>query len=591
MKSGLRRFLDKGKPPIKLSRTDANRNHMFNLSVGKGNIESYLRTYHRSGTVQSIVSLLSQSAATPEWHLYKKAPRDARVRYTTTDRGSDERVEVVQHAALQLLQCPNDFQTRFEFFESSQQYMELAGEFFWVLDYHGATFPTSMWLLRPDRMEPVPSLEGILSGWIYTDPDGVRMPLKASEVIHEKIPDPLDPFRGAGPVSAIMPNIEQQRYATEYQRNLFISGAQPDGVISVPNTLNEEEYDQLVDRWREAHQGVARAGRVAVLENGSTWTQRSATNRDMEYTNLRAVNRDEIREGWRMHKSLLGTVEDVNRANAQTAEEVFVTWSTIPRLNRRRDTLNRKLLPLFGTAGQGVEFDYEDPSPGNREVDNAELATKSSAAKTLVDAGYDPEDALNVVGLPPMKFTGMIGTAPAAQPEDAFQPAEQQLNRQTIAISNKDTGAKVYQSVADDYPPAALAWIHHVDWKGPVSVPLGHIDATMNDMDGADPDHVQHFVKKLQKGKKLKPLLMVKTPKSSTLRLVDGHHRYLAYAELGMPVRAYIGSVNSEHGPWEGMHVKQFDRNEQGKPDANLMVDFLRQEFVPSTVGQSWNRG
>ena len=402
-------------PPVPLA-TNYRRGNVFDLGAGKASRETMLRAYGRSGTVFSIVSLLQESAASAKWHLYQKQPQDARRRYAPTDRGSDQRKEVITHAALSLWNKPNDFHTGFEFREGANQHVELTGETFWVLNTEVTTFPTSMWYVRPDRMEPVPDPDDFLVGWIYNGPSGEQIPLKVTEVILEKKPDPLDPFRGAGPVASILPNIEQQRYATEYQRNLFINGADPGGIITVPSKLSEPDFDELVERWRESHRGIARAGAVGVLENGATWDSGAMTNKDLEYGNLRLANRDEIREAWRMHKAMLGTVEDVNRANAQTAEEVFVSWMDIPRLERRKDTLNCKLLPMFGTSGAGVEFDYDDPSPDNREEDNGELTAKATAALTLIQAGFDADDVLEVVGLPSMDVAEKPTQAPALPP-------------------------------------------------------------------------------------------------------------------------------------------------------------------------------
>jgi HK97 family phage portal protein len=371
-----------------------------------------MRQYGMSGTLFSIVSLLAESVATPKWHLYQSTKQDGRVRYSTADKGSDQRVEVMQHAAIQVWNNPNDFHSGFEFREASQQYFELTGETFWVLDME-AGFPTGMWIVRPDRMEPVPDPNGFIAGWIYTSETGTQIPLRNNEVIMEKRPGTLDPYRGSGAVASILPNIQQQRYAVDYQRNLFLNGADPGGIITVPNNLTDEEFDQIIDRWRESHRGVARAGQVAVLEAGTTWTANSHTNKDLEYGALRLANRDEIREAFRVHPAMLGTSLDVNRANAQTAEEVFVAWQVLPRLNRRRDTLNAKLLPLFGAAGKGVEFDYEDPSPVNAETAATELLAKAQAVVALAQAGYDMHDILEVAGLPDM---GVAETAPAPTP-------------------------------------------------------------------------------------------------------------------------------------------------------------------------------
>lgn len=446
MKSGLRRLRNQAdRAPVPIGGAGrALRGHSFNLGAGRQDRETLLRQYGMSGTIYSIVSLLAEAAATPRWRLYKSQPMDGRRRYTTADQQIDQRREIVQHPAVKLWNNPNPMHSGFEFREGSQQHEELTGETAWVLDTE-IGFPTSMWYVRPDRMEPVMDDYGMQTGWFYTGPNGEQVPLKNSEVILEKRPDPMDPYRGMGPVSSIMPNIQQQRYATEYQRNLFLNGADPGGVITVPNHLDDREFDELVERWRESHRGVARAGHVGVLEDGMKWEQSAHSNKDMEYAELRQVNRDEMREAWRIHKAMMGSSDDVNRANAESAKEVFVEWQVIPRLNRRRDTLNSKLLPMFGATGQGVEFDYDDPSPENAEAASSQLASKAAAAKALVDAGYDPHDVLEVVGLPDM---GVYAT-PAAGTETPELPEESGAEN----VPNADMTALLRRVLSDGYMP------------------------------------------------------------------------------------------------------------------------------------------
>lgn len=594
MKSSIRRRpRNQVQTPVPLA-SGYNKNHIFNLGAGFADREQMLRQYGKSGTVYSIVSLLSQAAATPKWHLYKSQPVDGRRRYSIADMGDDQRTEVVNTAPIKLLTNPNPFMSRFEFFEASNQHLWLTGEFYWVLDCD-AGFPTSMWVVRPDRMDPVQDPNSFISGWVYTGPGGEQIPLKVSEVIQERLPDPLDPYRGSSPVASIMPNIEQQRYATEYMRNMFINGADPGGIITVPSKLTEREFDEFTDRWRESHQGVARAGRIGILENGAQWVNAIPNNKDMEYSNLRLQNRDEIREAFRMPKSMLGTVEDVNRANAQTSAENFVTWSVLPLLNRRRETLNSKLLALFGATGQGIEFDYDDPSPVNQEAAVQELLNKSTAAQLLINAGLDPTDVLKAVGLPDMAVAEKATQYPALPPSWVAEPpaplalpaggttpaavtpgANQDDDQNALALSfyNKSAAAKVFKQVANDYPPDAMAWMHNATWIGPVKVPVDHIDPEMSWLDPADPHHVADFVKQIHDGKKISPIILVKVPGDNKLKLADGHHRYLAQVQEGITPKAYIGTVTKKHGEWEDMHAQQIDSDKITV--ANVLLEGLR---------------
>ena len=582
-----------------------------------------IKAYKSNGTTFSNVALLASATASPDWKLYRTAPQDGRRRYTTADKGSDQRTEVIQHAALALLNSPAVITVdgvrwpawdRMGLFEISQLWMELTGKSFWVVDRgpSGTSLPLGLWPVRPDRITPVPDRDSYLKGYVYRSPDGREaIPLLPTEVICNKYPDPEDPYSGCGPIRSVLVDIEADRYSAEWNRNFFINSAEPGGVIQVDHELDDEEFSQLTDRWRDTHRGVARAHRIAVLEAGATWVPNTHSMKDMDFAALRMVQSDKIREALGMHKVMTGVTDDVNRANAQTGEEVFASWKVDPRLVRWRNVLNTQLLPLFGAAGSGVEFDYIYPMPQNREQDALELATKSKAALTLVQAGYDPDAVAEVVGLPRMKVAVRASQAPAlppawvaeaapasaapAAPEpgsdsedtpldgsddaqgaanalrraagwqspawrhlDGWDPQVQAPGRRPVPpLLNKEAAAKAFEQEAEDYPAHAIAWMHHATWMGPVKVPLDHIEPDVKWMEGADPDHVQEFVERRKAGKKLKPILLVKTPGSDKLKLADGHHRYLAEAELDEPPRAFIGTVDAEHGGWETMHRYQ----------------------------------
>ena len=397
------------------------------LSMVQSGFQTYMQAYASSGTVWQIAHLIAGSVAKPEWRLYRKAASDGRVRYSTSDQGSDQRQEVVKHQALSVLQRPAVVKagaallpvwTRFGLFEMSQLYLELTGEAYWVIERDPrSSIPLGLWPVRPDRMDPVPDPAAYLKGWVYTSPDGrEKVPLDVEDVIQVKYPNPTDPYRGLGPAQAVLVDIEASRYSAEWNRNFFLNSAEPGGIIQVDHAMDDDEWNDLTNRWRDAHRGVSRAHRVAVLEQGQTWVANAHPMKDMDFAGLRNISRDLIREAWGIHKIMLGNSDDVNRANAQTGEEVFANWTVVPRLDRWKDALNAQFLPLFGSTGEGVEFDYLYPLPANREQDNAELTSKSAAALVLVQAGYDPADVLEVVGLPDMDVAEKAVQAPALPP-------------------------------------------------------------------------------------------------------------------------------------------------------------------------------
>jgi HK97 family phage portal protein len=383
---------------------------------------AYMRAYGTSGTVFSIVSTLARQTAKKQWHLYRQATEDGRRRYTTGDKGSDQRTEVLKHQAMSVWNRPNAFMTGFMLREYAQTYLDLTGESYLIVQRDArASFPTGLWPVRPDRMEPVPHATKFLAGYVYRGPSGEAVPLQPEDVIMTKYPNPYDIYHGLGPIQSILVDIDAAKYSAQWNRNFFLNSATPGGVIQVDKRLSDEEWDEFTSRWRESHRGIGAAHRVAVLEQGAVWVPNAHTIRDMDFAGLRSVSRDVIREAFAMHKAILGTSDDVNRANAETALELFESFQITDRLDRWRDTLNCFYLPMFGATGEGVEMDHDDAVTGNREADALELKSKADAAQVLVNAGYEPHAVLETVGLPDMEVVEEATQAPALPP--AWVPA------------------------------------------------------------------------------------------------------------------------------------------------------------------------
>lgn len=364
-----------------------------------------------NGTLFAIAGRLAQATSSADWCLYRKTT-DNRRRYATTPA---PRVEITKHPALEVWNNPNPHMTQQLFIETVQQHMELVGETEWAVAEHDQlAMPAELWPVRPDKMQPIPSATEFLAGWVYQSPDGEKVPLGVDEVIQMKSPNPTNPYRGMGAVQTILMDLDSDRYSAEWNRNFFINGAQPGGVIEFPETLTDDQFRSFQARWREGHQGVAAAHKIAMLEDGMKWVDVNFSQKDMQFAELRSLSREVIREAFGYPKPMLGAVDNVNRANAEAGEYVFARWLIEPRLDRIKDTLNSRFLPMFGSFGEGVEFDYHSPVPENEDREASERTSKTDAVVKLIEAGFDPTEVLDVMGLPQMTFTkGGVTNEPA----------------------------------------------------------------------------------------------------------------------------------------------------------------------------------
>lgn len=373
------------------------RGGMWGLGSGA---EAQMRAMGTNGMLFSIVDRIITSYSQVEWHLYR----------TAKSGHPEDREEVTSHAALDLWNQPNPFMTGDAFRETTQQHEELVGEQWWVAAKHERfDIPVELWPVRPDRMNPVPDPETFLSGYEYTSPGGQIVPLGLDEVFFLRRPNPIDPYRGWGAVQTILTDLDASRYSREWNAIFFRNGAEPGGILEVDRRLEDDEFDEHRERWNEQHRGVSNAHRVALLENGIKWVDRKYTARDMQFAELANISDEKIRGAFGFPKPMTGAVDDINRSNAEAGEVVFARWLILTRLRRTRAIVNRQLLPMYGRLGQGLEFDFDNPVPADLEAEAAQLTSRANAAAVLRTAGWDPDDVLSTVGLPPMRFS-----APAA---------------------------------------------------------------------------------------------------------------------------------------------------------------------------------
>lgn len=197
-------------------------------------------------------------------------------------------------------------------------------------------------------------------------------------------------------------------------------------------------------------------------------------------------------------------------------------------------------------------------------VADALTAQRATSAATIAQASATVADP-----------TGQIAAQQAADAQGQAPPDDGTATPQPSGGAADDTGGdttkgaapdhEIAQAVLDqlapDYSPESLAWVHGAHWRGPVLVPLSKVDfddaeswdATTGD---ADADKVDRFSSYIKQGR-MKPVVMVQVPGENKYRVIDGHHRSLAYQGMGRPVLAYVGKVGAQVGPWTSMHNAQ----------------------------------
>ncbi len=466
---GFRTLIDK--TPVPYVGQRENRTQYGSSRARGGPSVDELSATEAVSTLFAIVGMEAQSVSRYDWTLYRKA---------RSGKKEDRTAITTAHPATVVWNRPNDFMTRQELMETVQQHVELTGLGYVVAARAVGDMITELWPVRPDRIVPVKSPTEFIVGYVYLGPDGEQVPLETRDVYVLRSPHPMDLYQGLSPVRSLMTDLSASDMASEWNKNFFRNSAEPGGVIEYEDELDPDQYRTLVQRWREQHQGVGNAHRVAIIERGK-WVPRVYSRRDMEFTSMRADMREIIREAFAFPKILLGAGEDSNRATAEALEYIFGKWHVSPRLDRWKGMLNNDFLPAMGIDTDQYEFDYpyDEVVPANRELDDRELATRANAAKTLVEAGWGDVAVLETVGLPPMPYSKPEPTAVGAPGVPGGMPAPDSgaSNSLTLPIPQRgrayltpvraaaeDVDAIDLSEVDDDYQ-AVLATLM-ADWEG-----------------------------------------------------------------------------------------------------------------------------
>ena len=304
------------------------------------------------------------------------AEETANINLVLKKRKSQDEFEMVDaHPAIDLLHKVNPLYTSYLLWESTQAYMDLVGEAFWYLagaDKQGKE-PKEIWVLRPDWVNVKDAKDKLISSYTYGPPGGELETIPFEQIIHFKDMNPINLYRGHGTIKAADVAIDTDTFAAKYNRQFFYNDASPGGVIHTDQVLDDETYDRIHTEWDNAHKGVEKSWKVAILEAGLEWQDVGLKQKDMQFIEQRRFSRDEIFSMFRVPKTLVAISDDVNRAASRESRAVFLENNIDHKQKRLVAFLNEFYLPRWGD--EDLFFDYVSPVPADAD---AQLRTVDS---------------------------------------------------------------------------------------------------------------------------------------------------------------------------------------------------------------------
>lgn len=326
--------------------------------------------------VYASVKLISEDVARLPFIVYKRLPK-----------GKERDTE---HPTYKLLHdSPNPEMTAMSFREALTGQTVLRGNGFANVERDGALRPIRLWPLRSDRMTARHRESDGALEYKYTLPSGEPVILQRRDVFH------LRGFSGNGlwgysPIAQARAELRSIANSRDWNSQFYRNGANPGGVLMHPGPepLSTNARKNMEDSWNTAHQGITNAHRIAILEEGVTYSSVGISPEDAQWIETQHYNTEQIARLFRLapHKlsdfqrATFSNIEETNIDHVvSTLDSWFVRWEQQSNMDllpsdhfaeHLRDALMRgTLLNRYRAYAISINWGFKSPNEV-REAEN-----------------------------------------------------------------------------------------------------------------------------------------------------------------------------------------------------------------------------
>lgn len=335
--TGLFRARDKPKPTDAVSAAP-----VFYFGTSGSGKAVNARTAIQVSTVYACVRVIAETIASLPLHVYEETPTGS--------------IKALEHPLYRILHDePNSEMTSFVWREAMLTHLLLYGNSFSQVIRNGRGHVLGLYPLLPDRMEVDRDGAGNLT-YTYTTTEGSTHRLRPEEVLH--IPGlGFDGVMGYSPIALEKNAIGLGIAAEEYGSKFFAHGATPSGVLTHPNTVKDPA--RLRESWNKAYGGSANSGKVAILEEGMSYTRISLPNSEAQFLETRKFQVAEICRIYRVPPHLVADLEHATFSNIENQNISFAVHTIRPWLVRIEQALNRQLFPEKEKGSYYAQFNMD----------------------------------------------------------------------------------------------------------------------------------------------------------------------------------------------------------------------------------------
>lgn len=278
----------------------------------------------------------------------------------------------------------------------------------------------SYWVRRGDRLVRLePDLVDLVLG---RRPDGLgydkegylywpsgrgvgarSVPLELSEVAHfmPPNPDPFEPYKGMSWLRTVFSEIANDNLMERHKSRTFEQGATPNMVVKFSDSVDDDDFDAYVAKFRKAHDGPENAGKTLFLTPGMDMEVVGRDFQQLAFADVQGHAETRIAAAAGVPPQIIPFSEGMKgsslNANVYSSARRRFADATMHPLWQMASGSLAVLAPQM--PGSRLWYDTRDvPFIREDEADIAEIQqNRAQTLRTLTDAGYTAESAVAAV--------------------------------------------------------------------------------------------------------------------------------------------------------------------------------------------------
>lgn len=252
----------------------------------------------------------------------------------------DSRERVTQRT---VLDSPSPYQTPFEFWQTWIMHQLSWGNAYGFKIRDGAGTVREIEIIHPSRVTV--AVQSGVKIFTVQGADGVEV-FTPFDVAHLPFLSP-DGRVGLSPLQACRTTLGAALAAEKVSESFFRNGARLSGVVNTTAQLTQQQAEQIKGRWRTLFQGPGRAGEVAVLDSGATFTPLALPPEDAQLLQSRSFGVSEIARIFGVPSHFLNDQEKATAwgSGIESMGIGYVVYTLLPRVKMLEQRITRELLP------------------------------------------------------------------------------------------------------------------------------------------------------------------------------------------------------------------------------------------------------